>query len=306
MVELYRTTGEPRYLGAGEEVSRHAESGRRRRRRQSGPHSVSRAARSGRPCRAGQLPVCRRGRPVLGDGRRRACGRRSRRSGKTSSRRRCTSPAAAARSTTARRPTARTINRTSRACTRPMAATTSCRTSRPTTKRARRSAACCGTGGCSWRRARRSTSMCWSLRSTTPCCAGVSLDGTNYFYVNPLRQVEPLPAQLRWSRTRVPFVTSYCCPPNVLRTIAEVERLRVQQDGRRDLGQSLRRQQADDDALAASRLKLSQQTNYPWDGRVRITIDAVPDSEFCAQACESPAGPRRRRSESTAHRRMRT
>src|SRR5262249_17273207 len=52
--------------------------------------------------------------------------------------------------------------------------------------------------------------------------SGISLEGTNYFYVNPLRQVEPLPTKLRWSRTRVPFVTSYCCPPNVLRTIAEV------------------------------------------------------------------------------------
>ena len=52
--------------------------------------------------------------------------------------------------------------------------------------------------------------------------AGVSLDGTKYFYVNPLRQTDPLPTKLRWSRERVPFVTSYCCPPNVLRTIAEV------------------------------------------------------------------------------------
>ena len=52
--------------------------------------------------------------------------------------------------------------------------------------------------------------------------SGVSLDGIDYFYVNPLRQVEPLPVTLRWPRTRVPFMTSYCCPPNVLRTIAEV------------------------------------------------------------------------------------
>ena len=52
--------------------------------------------------------------------------------------------------------------------------------------------------------------------------SGVSLDGTNYFYINPLRQVEPLPTKLRWPRQRVPFISSYCCPPNVLRTIAEV------------------------------------------------------------------------------------
>ena len=64
---------------------------------------------------------------------------------------------------------------------------------------------------------------CVGTRALQRGAAGVSLDGTNYFYVNPLRQVEPLPTKLRWSRKRVPFVTSYCCPPNVLRTIAEVK-----------------------------------------------------------------------------------
>ena len=42
--------------------------------------------------------------------------------------------------------------------------------------------------------------------------SGISLDGTNYFYVNPLRNVHPLPNELRWSRSRVPFIVSYCCP----------------------------------------------------------------------------------------------
>jgi hypothetical protein len=50
--------------------------------------------------------------------------------------------------------------------------------------------------------------------------SGVSLDGTNFFYTNPLRVTEPLPTELRWSRQRVPFVSSFCCPPNFVRTIA--------------------------------------------------------------------------------------
>ena len=76
----------------------------------------------------------------------------------------------------------------------------------------------------------------------------MSLDGTNYFYVNPLRQVEPLPVKLRWSRTRVPFVTSYCCPPNVLRTIAEVNGFAYSTSRRCGLGESLWRQHAGDGA----------------------------------------------------------
>ncbi len=109
--------------------------------------------------------------------------------------------------------------------------------------------------------------------------SGVSLDGTDYFYVNPLRQVEPLPVPLRWSRTRVPFVTSYCCPPNVLRTIAEVsgyaysktdDAIWINLYGGNKLATS----------LMDKPLKLTQQTNYPWDGRVRITIERCPASEF--------------------------
>ena len=51
--------------------------------------------------------------------------------------------------------------------------------------------------------------------------SGGALDGTNFFYTNPLRVTDPMPLDLRWSRQRVPFVGSFCCPPNLVRTIAE-------------------------------------------------------------------------------------
>ena len=82
--------------------------------------------------------------------------------------------------------------------------------------------------------------------------AGVSLDGTDYFYVNPLRNTEPLPTELRWSRTRVPFVTSYCCPPNVLRTIAEVHGYAYSKTDEGDLAESLWRQYVVHDARRAA------------------------------------------------------
>jgi DUF1680 family protein len=109
--------------------------------------------------------------------------------------------------------------------------------------------------------------------------SGISLDGDEYFYVNPLRQVNQLPTNLRWSRTRVPFVTSYCCPPNVLRTIAEVNGYAYC---------------ASDDAiwinlyggnrltttLLGKPLILNQSTNYPWDDTVRIQIRECPTADF--------------------------
>jgi DUF1680 family protein len=94
-----------------------------------------------------------------------------------------------------------------------------------------------------------------------------------------LRQVEPLPTKLRWPRVRVPFLTSYCCPPNVLRTIAEVggfaysksdDAVWVNLYG----GNSLSTQ------LNGKPLKLRHATKYPWEGEVRITIDECPADEF--------------------------
>lgn len=115
--------------------------------------------------------------------------------------------------------------------------------------------------------------------------SGVSLSGTDYFYVNPLRQTDPLPVALRWSRTRVPFVTSYCCPPNVLRTIAEThgyayaktgDAIYVNLYGSSKLTTTL----VGADGRGADRLELSQSTDYPWDGLVAISVDACPQREF--------------------------
>jgi DUF1680 family protein len=109
--------------------------------------------------------------------------------------------------------------------------------------------------------------------------SGVSLEGTDYFYVNPLRQVNPLPANLRWSRTRVPFVTSYCCPPNVLRTIAEVNGFAyaITDDA---VWVNLYGSNRLSTILDGEQLQVTQQTSYPWEGGVRLTVDACPKSEF--------------------------
>jgi DUF1680 family protein len=109
--------------------------------------------------------------------------------------------------------------------------------------------------------------------------SGISLEGTDYFYVNPLRNVEPLPTELRWSRIRVPFVTSYCCPPNVLRTIAAVNGY-AYSTTRDAVWVNLYGGSRLETELASGALELTQATDYPWDGRVRITIDKCPAAEF--------------------------
>ncbi len=109
--------------------------------------------------------------------------------------------------------------------------------------------------------------------------SGISLEGADYFYVNPLRHVEPLSTQLRWSRRRVPFVTSFCCPPNVLRTIAEVNGYAYSKTASA-VWISLYGSSKLSTELNGAPLKMTQETNYPWDGLVQITVDECPSDEF--------------------------
>jgi uncharacterized protein len=108
----------------------------------------------------------------------------------------------------------------------------------------------------------------------------ISLDGKKFFYRNTLRQVRDLPFKLRWSSRREANISCFCCPPNIVRTIAETgsyayslsdQGLWVNLYGGNTLDTRLR---------DGSTLKLTQQTDYPWDGAIRITMQEVPSTEF--------------------------
>ena len=110
--------------------------------------------------------------------------------------------------------------------------------------------------------------------------SGMSLNGTNFFYVNPLRTTDPLPTELRWQHQRVPFVSSFCCPPNLVRTIAgsvqfayatSADTIWINLYGASELETEL---------PGVGKVKLTQETEYPWNGRIRIKIKAAPEKEF--------------------------
>ncbi|WP_172992137.1 glycoside hydrolase family 127 protein [Lacipirellula parvula] len=102
--------------------------------------------------------------------------------------------------------------------------------------------------------------------------AGMSLDGDDFFYVNPLRNVEPQPTPLRWPRTRVPFVTSFCCPPNVLRTLAEVGGMAYSRT-ESELWVNLYGGNRIETGLGGQPFAMSQRTDYPWDGRIELIVE---------------------------------
>jgi DUF1680 family protein len=105
--------------------------------------------------------------------------------------------------------------------------------------------------------------------------AGVSLDGESYFYTNTLRRLFPMPVEQRWSRKREKTIGCFCCPPNVARTVAQASTYAYAMSERGVYvilyGSS---------TLKTDEVVLTQTTEYPWDGRVRIAVEAVPRGEF--------------------------
>ncbi|UCD49877.1 MAG: glycoside hydrolase family 127 protein [Phycisphaerales bacterium] len=108
----------------------------------------------------------------------------------------------------------------------------------------------------------------------------ISLDGKRFFYRNSLRQVDDLPFELRWSDKREPYISCFCCPPNIVRTVAEVAAY-VYSMSPRGVWINLYGGNVLDTQLAdGSPLRLQQKTEYPWDGTVRVTIEKAPKEEF--------------------------
>jgi DUF1680 family protein len=110
--------------------------------------------------------------------------------------------------------------------------------------------------------------------------SGISMDGNKFFYTNPLAASADYPYDLRWTGGRVKYISkSNCCPPNTVRTIAEVSNYmyNLADDGiyiNMYGGNALSTKLADGSAI-----KLDQQTNYPWDGKIMITVKEAPSTQ---------------------------
>lgn len=110
--------------------------------------------------------------------------------------------------------------------------------------------------------------------------AGVSLDGKRFFYTNTLRQLDTMPAPLRWSRAREEWISSYCCPPNIARLIAQATTFAYGRSSRGIWVHLFGAGTLDTTLPDGRRVELKQETDYPWDGRVRITLVSPPRGEM--------------------------
>jgi len=98
---------------------------------------------------------------------------------------------------------------------------------------------------------------------------GVSLNGTEYFYVNPLQQRADAHADENRSPAhgRRGWFDCACCPPNIMRTFASLDAYLATTRG----GGIQLHQFATGD-FASESGAVSVQTNYPWSGSIAITV----------------------------------
>jgi len=111
--------------------------------------------------------------------------------------------------------------------------------------------------------------------------SGISIEGKDYFYANPLRKIHnSMDYSSTESATREPYIECFCCPPNLVRTIAKVSGwayslaengIAVNLYGGNRLATKM---------LDGSEIQLTQETQYPWEGEVKITMQKCKKEPF--------------------------
>ncbi|MBN1868460.1 glycoside hydrolase family 127 protein [Candidatus Sumerlaeota bacterium] len=109
---------------------------------------------------------------------------------------------------------------------------------------------------------------------------GIGLDGKSFFYTNPMRVLKDQPYPLRWSRRRQPYIGCFCCPPNAVRTIAEMNSYAYSVSEDAVWVHLYGSNALETDLPDGGKIALEQETDYPWDGRVRIVVRSAPSPDF--------------------------
>lgn len=114
--------------------------------------------------------------------------------------------------------------------------------------------------------------------------AGVSLAGTEFFYVNSLQLRDGARADEGRSiaHGRRAWFDCACCPPNIMRTLASLDHLVATSD---EHGLQLHQfatgtwtARGNAGAADGGAFTVSTTTDYPYDGRVTVRIDAAPEA----------------------------
>lgn len=108
--------------------------------------------------------------------------------------------------------------------------------------------------------------------------SGVSDSGDRFFYPNPL--VYDGEAKNNSGHAgRVPWFGCACCPPNVMRTLAALTGyFYAVRDS--SLYVNLYGQSEGEVNIGGTKVKLTQSTNYPWEGRISLSVSPATPKTF--------------------------
>jgi len=120
--------------------------------------------------------------------------------------------------------------------------------------------------------------------------AGVSLSGDKYFYVNPLECSGASEGGVAHERKE--WYDTTCCPTNLQRLVASLPGYLYAADSK-GIWFNLYQESSLTTRVAGSKVQIEQQTNYPWDGNVKISVKADPPARFSIHLripswCRSP------------------
>ncbi len=108
--------------------------------------------------------------------------------------------------------------------------------------------------------------------------SGISLEGDKFFYPNPLESDGTYPFN-KGSCTRQSWFDCSCCPTNLIRFIPSVPNL-IYALSRDSLYINLYMSNAADIAMKSTNIRIVQETAYPWEGIINITIRSERPKKF--------------------------
>ncbi len=108
--------------------------------------------------------------------------------------------------------------------------------------------------------------------------SGVSLNGYEFFYPNPLES-DGIYKFNQGALTRKPWFDCACCPTNVVRFVPSIAGY-VYAQNRDDLYVNLFVTSQASVNMEGIPVTLVQQTDYPWDGNLNITVNPETSTEF--------------------------
>ncbi|MBF4492343.1 glycoside hydrolase family 127 protein [Flavobacterium sp. MR2016-29] len=108
--------------------------------------------------------------------------------------------------------------------------------------------------------------------------SGISLDGKEFFYPNALES-DGIFKSNRGSCTRQAWFDCSCCPTNLIRFVPSIPGL-IYSKSQYILYVNLYASNNASFTLGKTDLKISQQTGYPWNGKVVISVDPKKEGQF--------------------------